>query len=456
MSSTLAVILTLIFIVIVATLVIKKYNPVFVFLVSGMLVLLGLSLATGTSVLGDKTTGSLVIDVFTFAVNTFKSKSSGIGMILMMVTGYAVYMSHIGASTKLAYLAMEPLKKIKNPYIILSVLFILGAFLKMVITSHVGLAMLLMAVAYPILIELGISKLSAACALVMSGFLDWGPNDSSAIFAAENVSQMPMMEYFIKYQAKHALILIAILAVFLPIFLSMADKRMAASKGKTTEEKKETKLEDVNCPTFYAVLPLVPLILITISSFVPSVEVDVATGNFIGIIFVFAIELIRKKDRKATTHDFKVVLQAMGTSFVNVVSILIAAGVFAEAVTMLGGITIISNGLASVKSAKIITVALMSLITFLAGILLGSGNASWYAFGPLVPEVTSQMGVSAATIALPMQFAPAIGRCMSPVAGVVIAISGMIDVDSMDIVKRCAIPSIVMFICNILVSQFIV
>ena len=40
MNNTIAVILTLLYIVIVATLVIKKYNSVFVFLVSGMAILL--------------------------------------------------------------------------------------------------------------------------------------------------------------------------------------------------------------------------------------------------------------------------------------------------------------------------------------------------------------------------------------------------------------------------------
>ena len=40
MNHTLAVIVTLLYIVIVATLVIKKYNSVFVFLVSGMMILL--------------------------------------------------------------------------------------------------------------------------------------------------------------------------------------------------------------------------------------------------------------------------------------------------------------------------------------------------------------------------------------------------------------------------------
>ena len=100
--------------------------------------------------------------------------------------------------------------------------------------------------------------------------------------------------------------------------------------------------------------------------------------------------------------------------------------------------------------------ALMSMITFFAGMLLGSGNASWYAFGPLVPDVTAQMGVSTATIALPMQLSSGIGRCMSPVAGVVIAISGMAELDIMDIVKRCSIPAVVMYICNLVVSYLVV
>ncbi|MCI6127877.1 MAG: hypothetical protein MR738_17635 [Enterocloster clostridioformis] len=123
---------------------------------------------------------------------------------------------------------------------------------------------------------------------------------------------------------------------------------------------------------------------------------------------------------------------------------------------MLGGITIISNTLAAVKSAPIITMALMSMITFFAGMLLGSGNASWYAFGPLVPDVTAQMGVFTATIALPMQLSSGIGRCMSPVAGVVIAISGMAELDIMDIVKRCSIPAVVMYIYNLVVSYSVV
>lgn len=101
MNNAIAVMITLLYIVIVATLVIKKYNSVFVFLVSGMVILLIFAIIGGNSIMDDKTTGNAVIDVFAYAANAFKSNASGVGLTLMMVTGYAVYMSHIGASTKL-------------------------------------------------------------------------------------------------------------------------------------------------------------------------------------------------------------------------------------------------------------------------------------------------------------------------------------------------------------------
>ncbi|QQK07781.1 C4-dicarboxylate transporter DcuC [Miniphocaeibacter halophilus] len=453
MNGLFSIIVTLLYIVIVAYLVIKEYNSVFVFLSSGILVLLISTIITGATILGEETSGSGIIDVFVYATNAFKSNVSGVGLTLMMVTGYAMYMSHIGASTKLAYIATKPLSKIKSPYVVLSLLFVIGTMLKLVITSHAGLSMLLMAISFPILTSLGISKLSAATAIIMSGFVDWGPNDSSAIFAGENVVGMPMMEYFLTYQAKTAIILIIIAAIFLPIYLWKIDQK---SISKNSDDIKTEKVENVDCPIIYAILPVIPLLLITIFSFIPTIELDVVTANLIGLIFVFTLELLVKKDRKRVTNDFNVVLKAMGNSFARVVSILIGAALFAEAIQLLGGITIISNALASIRSAPIITMALMSLITFLAGMLLGSGNASWYAFGPLVPDVTMQMGISTATIALPMQLSSGIGRSMSPVAGAMISVAGMAEVELTDLIKRCSIPSMVMFVCNLVVSYLVV
>lgn len=454
MKDIISVLLTFLLIAVVVRLVVKKYNSVFVFLTSGILVLLASSLITGTSILGEETIGNASLDVFVFVKDTFISNASGTGMTLMMVTGYALYMSHMGASTKLAELATKPLSKIKNPYVVLSLVFILGCMLKLVITSHSGLSMLLVATTLPILLQLGISKLSAAVVMIFAGFCDWGPNDSSAIFAAENVSGMPIMEYFMSFQGKVVAILILILAIFLPIYLSKIDRKLAGNKDVSSTE--DVQVEKSNCPAFFAILPIVPLVLITVFSFIDAINMDVITANIIGLVIAFLLEMIRRKDRRVVCDDFNVVLKAMGNCFANIVSILIGAAVFAEAIKLLGGITIVSNLLASVASSPIITMTLMSLITFGAGMLLGSGNASWYAFGPLVPDVASQMGVSATTICLPMQLSSGVGRCVSPVAGAIIAVAGMVGVDQMDLIKACSIPAGLVFIMNMLVSYLVV
>lgn len=453
MNPAIAVIITLIYIVIVAYLVIKKYQSVYVFLMSGILVLLACTLATGSSILGEDGTGNALIDVFAYVKDVFASNASGTGLTLMTITGYSLYMSHIGASRKLAYLATKPLSRIKNPYIVLGMMFIIGALLKLVISSHAGFSMLLMGISFPVLVSLGISKTSAAAVMVLCGFLDWGPNTPSGTFAADQVIGITIMEYFLKYQLKTGLVLILIGAVFLPVYLHHLDKKEASVRK---DSQKNASVENPQCPAFYAVLPTVPLILVTIFSFTPSIQVDVVTANLIGITLACLVELLRNKDKKQAAADFKVMLKAMGNSFAGVVSILIGAAVFARAIELLGGITIISNGLAAIKSASLITIILMSLITFFAGILLGSGIASWYAFGPLVPNVAAQLGLPIVTIALPMQLAAGIGRCMSPVAGVIIAVAGMAELEITDLVKRCTIPSVVFFACNILVSYILI
>ena len=80
----------------------------------------------------------------------------------------------------------------------------------------------------------------------------------------------------------------------------------------------------------------------------------------------------------------------------------------------------------------------------------------FYSFIELIPQIAQKAGIDPIMVALPMQLSSGIGRCMSPVAGVVIAISGMAELDIMDIVKRCSVPAVVMFVCNLIVSYAIV
>jgi DcuC family C4-dicarboxylate transporter len=82
----------------------------------------------------------------------------------------------------------------------------------------------------------------------------------------------------------------------------------------------------------------------------------------------------------------------------------------------------------------------MTIMIFLASMLMGSGNASFFAFGPLVPKIANKLGVESTSIILPMQLSASMGRTVSPIAGVIIATAEIANVSTLAIVKRNIIP----------------
>ena len=136
---------------VVAYFVLKNYNPIFIFFVSGIVILIAAFYLTGTPLPNSQrkpeeiTFLTNLLDSFAFITATFKKNLAGVGLIIMSVAGFAAYMKHINASAKLAYLANKPLGKIKNKYLVLSGTFVVGMALKIVISSYAGLLILLLA-----------------------------------------------------------------------------------------------------------------------------------------------------------------------------------------------------------------------------------------------------------------------------------------------------------------------
>ena len=307
--------------------------------------------------------------------------------------------------------------------------------------------MLLLATTYPILMALGINKLTAASTICLV-CLDWGPNDGSTIFAAETAG-MSVVDFFINHQSIIGFTMIIILSLIIPIYYKYMDKK-DTNRGVALE-KGDDNIVDPDCPWYYALLPIIPLIIVFISSF-SNIAIDVVAANFMGLLIVFVIEYIRRKDRKDVHKDVLVVLKAMGDIFVSVVAIIISASIFAEGIKQLGGISILANYISGFGSAGILIVIFMSLITFVAATIMGSGAASWFAFGPLAPDIAAKIGINQLGLIIPMELGAALGRGMSPVAGATIAISGYAGMDVMQVVKRTAPLLILGFVINTVMS----
>ena len=108
-------------------------------------------------------------------------------------------------------------------------------------------------------------------------------------------------------------------------------------------------------------------------------------------------------------------------------------------------IFILIQGLAI--SADVVGVIVSGIIMGLS-VVMGSGVASMFAFAPLVPNFAADLGGNATTILLGMQNAASVGRLLSPISAVMIAVAGIANISSFELVKRTSVPVIVTFITS--------
>ncbi len=446
---------------IVAYYILKQYNPIFVFLFSGIILLILAFYLIGTPIpsqtqrnVEEITFFTTLLDSFTFITTTFQKQLSGVGLIIMSVAGFAAYMKHINASAKLAFLANMPLSKIQNKYLILSGTFVVGMALKIVISSYAGILLLLLACIYPVLIALGIRPIVALSVLSLIT-LDYGPKDGNSINMADMIGQKDnVVGLFLHYQLWVVLAYVVIIALLIPFYFAWIDKRDKA-KNRLQEHNEIPEIINPQCPTFYILLPWLPIVFLFVAYFL-QIKLDVITANFMSIALVFVIEFIRHKNAKKLGEDMVVILKAMSEIFISVVSIIIAAGVFAEGIKALGGIAILGDGIANLGvSAVILTITILSFLVYFFAMIMGSGIAAFNAFGRLAPDIATKLGIAPITLVLPIEIASALGRAASPIAGGILALAGFAKVPPIEIIKRTTPLLLIGMGINILVSWYL-
>ncbi|MDL2272585.1 C4-dicarboxylate transporter DcuC, partial [Desulfovibrio sp. OttesenSCG-928-I05] len=238
-------------------LILTKAKAQAVLLTSGILLMaMGAYLGTGTIL--DKSTGSVLLDIYEKIRAILSSRGGGLGLSIMAVAGYARFMDKNGASRAMVRVLSAPLQKLSSPYLVMSATYILGQVMAQFITSASGLGMLLMVTLYPTLISLGVSRLSAVAAIGTTMGIEWGIMESNTIYAAE-VAGMPVSQYFMDYQLLVGCTVILSVAVthfFVQRwFDSKAGPDLEMTEQVTTEDRKEA-------PLYYAILPTLPLLLL--------------------------------------------------------------------------------------------------------------------------------------------------------------------------------------------------
>lgn len=152
------------------------------------------------------------------------------------------------------------------------------------------------------------------------------------------------------------------------------------------------------------------------------------------------VYLIYVRSLRKTFEAVAAFWKGMGNVFAKVVTLIVASEIFSKGLIQLHFIDNLINLSSGAGFTSLTIVLVFTLIIFSAAILMGSGNAAFFSFGPLMPDIATRLGIPAYAIVLPTQLASSMGRSASPIAGVIVAIAGVADVSPIDLAKRNILP----------------
>lgn len=308
-------------------------------------------------------------------------------------------------------------------------------------------------------------------------YIDHGPGSGNVIMASK-VAEVDPAIYFVHYQLPTTLPIIIAVGIAIYLCNKFFDKKdnfafnaQEIEKELNENEGKEKELKKP--PRIYAILPIIPLVLILgFSSVLDSilvlmgissaqevkaaastaikmnVPVAMVISTFVAIIF----EMIRYKNIVETLNSMMIFFKGMGHLFVITVSLIVCGQVFASGLLSVGFVDTLIEFCKNAGFGVLAIIIAVSILLAVCAFLMGSGNAAFFSFAPLIPNIAKHFGVETITTIAPIQIMTGFGRCVSPIALAILAISAIARVSPFAVVKRTAIPMLVAAIVNVIMT----
>ncbi len=397
-------------IVVIATVwaMVKRYETRLVLVTSG-LVLATLSLSPMSA-----------LDAF--------AKSMTTGSLIMAICGamgFAYVISYTRCDEHLVTLLAKPLAKLG--LLLVPAAAAMTFFINIAIPSAAGCAAAVGATLIPLMLRSGIKPAGAAAAVLVGTYgslLSPGLSHNAFVAKMAGFEIMQMIAHHATYTL--AMGAIGVLGVTIAVFLFKDHQGEVGAAGA-----KLAAGQAIDRPKLlFALAPFVPLVLLVLGNTVlPAIKMGVPQAMVIGAIYAFAVT--RMSPAKMCNEFFN----GMGKGYADVLGIIIAAGVFAAGLKSAG---LIDAFVEVLKNSNDIARWGGSIGPFLMGVLVGSGDAAAFAFNEAVTPHAAQFGMTIPDLGMLAAIAGALGRTMSPVAGVVIVVSGIAAVSPLEVVKRTA------------------
>lgn len=440
-------------IVLVVYMLIKKMDiKITLFAIGIVLMYIAIGMGKGIAIKNFASTGAALLDPLKATADIFKQTLSAAGFIILILGGYSSYMSKIGANDVTVSVLTKPISKIKSEYILVPIVFLLGNLLSLVIPSASNLSIILLATLFPVLKKSGMSTLTAAAVIATTATVMPTPLGSDNVAIAQELAKYPayagltVTDYVVKYHAMVSVPTLGVMAILHYFWQKYMDKKQG-----NIDHEENVDIKAVNevqgsalFKTVYALLPLLPILLLIMVYFTgSSAALSVEVASILSFIIAVICELVRYKGSKKVLEETEGFFKGMANGM-SIVALLVAASVFVTGLSSIGLISTLQKTMLATKGTgmgivlPLILVALSMLIVLLSG----SGTALFFALVPLVVPLAEAAGISPIAISVPMGLAGNLMRAVSPVAAVTVIVAGSVKKSALDIVKRTAIPMI--------------
>ena len=443
------ILICLIIIAVTGILLMKRYQPQPILIGMGILMMYIAYEGSWIHAILDESqsTGVLIFDAMDIVRITTSENVVSLGLMIMTCAGYAKYMEHIGAGTRLAHTFIKPLYRLNRPYIVLALMFLLNMGLSICVPNPLSLALLMMVTIYPVLLRLGVSPIGAAAVIATGHLMDVGPGAVSTLLIAKTVN-IPVPNYFVGYQLRLYFLVAIVTAVAHFLWQRYRDRLDGPMEVGDCESIPEAPIG----PKLYMIFPLLPLCFILgFSQYgLPGVKMNVTLAMMLAFGIALLAELVRHRNLRIVLKSTTVFFEGMGNQFSYAVTLIIGGQVFAQGLVSLGLIDSLVSVLQTLSLNSVGLTSVMGGGMLGLSMVTGSNVAPLFTLVPLVPDIVSNLGLDPITTMLGMQNGASLGLFLSPISPVMVGVAGVAHIKSVDLLKRTSVPVIVALITSCL------
>jgi C4-dicarboxylate transporter, DcuC family len=381
--------------------------------------------------------------------------------------GFAYVLRQTQCDQHLAQLLVEPLRQVR--FLLIPGAVVVGFLVNIPVVSQASTAVTVGAVLIPLLLAARLSPLTIGSALMLGAsiggeLLNPGAPELRTVVAetrkaAEALGQESAVvggADCIAYILPLALLHLAMVTALFWWLSLRAEARTI--KAQTEEAPPAAPVARVQVNLLKALVPLVPLALLVLTSpglgllplparwLVQDPANPQEAGRFdsrlIGAAMLVGVAVagIVGRDRKAerpVSALAMVFFEGAGYAFANIISVIVAATCFGEAVKQIGLAELLGE---LIRGTPALLLPLAGAVSLAFAALCGSGMAATQSLFGFFAGPALQLGIHPARVGAVVSLAAAAGRTMSPVAAVVLLCSTLTKTNPIDLVKRVALP----------------